>query len=145
MPAGIGRGSAFVGSANEVPRSSTMCGLTCHSLGVRYRFQKCAEFDCLGRQFSAAVANLMKFQGHRGMVLSRFEGDAEIQRALAVAARAYLYQNHAVEGTYRDIADKLFITAETVKAHVHRIIQKLGASDRTQAVAIGVRRGIIHF
>lgn len=44
----------------------------------------------------------------------------------------------------RDIADKLFITEETVKKHITHIMEKLGANDRTQAVAIGVRRGIIH-
>jgi len=43
----------------------------------------------------------------------------------------------------RDIADKLFITEETVKVHIKHIMEKLGASDRTQAVAIGVKRGII--
>jgi len=43
----------------------------------------------------------------------------------------------------RDIAEKLFITEETVKVHIKHIMEKLGASDRTQAVAIGVRRGII--
>jgi DNA-binding NarL/FixJ family response regulator len=43
----------------------------------------------------------------------------------------------------RDIADKLFITEETVKVHIKHIMEKLGASDRTHAVAIGVRRGII--
>ncbi|HWY56300.1 MAG TPA: response regulator transcription factor [Terriglobales bacterium] len=43
----------------------------------------------------------------------------------------------------RDIADKLFITEETVKVHIKHIMEKLGASDRTQAVAIGVRRGFI--
>ena len=43
----------------------------------------------------------------------------------------------------RDIADKLFITEETVKKHIKHIMEKLDASDRTQAVAIGVRRGII--
>jgi len=44
----------------------------------------------------------------------------------------------------RDIAEKLFISEETVKAHIKHIMEKLGASDRTQAVAIAVRRGIIH-
>jgi DNA-binding NarL/FixJ family response regulator len=44
----------------------------------------------------------------------------------------------------RDIAEKLFITEETVKVHLKHIMEKLGASDRTQAVAIGIRRGIIH-
>jgi len=43
----------------------------------------------------------------------------------------------------RDIAEKLFIAEETVKAHIKHIMEKLGASDRTQAVTIGVRRGII--
>jgi len=43
----------------------------------------------------------------------------------------------------RDIAAKLFITEETVKVHIKHLMEKLGASDRTQAVAIGVRRGII--
>ncbi|HZW92751.1 MAG TPA: response regulator transcription factor [Candidatus Eremiobacteraceae bacterium] len=43
----------------------------------------------------------------------------------------------------RDIADKLFITEETVKVHIKHIMEKLGATDRTQAVAIGVRRGFI--
>jgi DNA-binding NarL/FixJ family response regulator len=43
----------------------------------------------------------------------------------------------------RDIANKLFIAEETVKGHMKHIIEKLGASDRTQAVTIAVRRGII--
>jgi DNA-binding NarL/FixJ family response regulator len=51
---------------------------------------------------------------------------------------------HVAEGNRnRDIADKLFISEETVKVHVKHIMDKLGASDRTQAVAIAVRRGII--
>jgi len=43
----------------------------------------------------------------------------------------------------RDIADRLFITEETVKVHIKHIMDKLGAKDRTQAIAIAVRRGII--
>jgi DNA-binding NarL/FixJ family response regulator len=43
----------------------------------------------------------------------------------------------------KDIADRLFISEETVKVHVKHIMEKLGASDRTQAMAIAVRRGII--
>jgi DNA-binding NarL/FixJ family response regulator len=42
-----------------------------------------------------------------------------------------------------DIASLLFISEETVKGHVKHIMEKLGANDRTDAVAIGVRRGII--
>lgn len=43
----------------------------------------------------------------------------------------------------RDIAGKLLLSEETVKVHIKHIMEKLSASDRTQAVAIGVRRGII--
>jgi DNA-binding NarL/FixJ family response regulator len=41
------------------------------------------------------------------------------------------------------IADRLSITEETVKFHVRNILSKLGASDRTHAVAIALKRGII--
>jgi DNA-binding NarL/FixJ family response regulator len=44
----------------------------------------------------------------------------------------------------RDIAERLFISEETVKVHVKHIMEKLGAADRTQAMAIALRRGIIH-
>lgn len=126
----------------------------------------------------------------RFVMLTTFEGDAEIQRALAAGARGYLLKSmprkkiveslrkvcsgakylppevvaqlaeHLGEETLtkrelevvyqmargnrnRDIADLLFISEETVKAHVKHIMEKLGASDRTEAVAIAVRRGFI--
>lgn len=41
------------------------------------------------------------------------------------------------------IADRLSITEETVKSHVGNILSKLGATDRTHAVTIGLKRGII--
>ncbi|HEY1946736.1 MAG TPA: LuxR C-terminal-related transcriptional regulator [Bryobacteraceae bacterium] len=43
----------------------------------------------------------------------------------------------------RDIADKLCISEHTVKAHLKSILEKLGADDRTDAAAIGLRRGFI--
>ena len=41
------------------------------------------------------------------------------------------------------IADQLSITEETVKGRVRNILSKLGANDRTHAVTIGLKRGII--
>ena len=41
------------------------------------------------------------------------------------------------------IAGQLSITEETVKGHVKSILAKLAANDRTHAVTIGVKRGII--
>ena len=43
----------------------------------------------------------------------------------------------------RDIAMRLSISEETVKVHLKHVMEKLDASDRTEAVAIAVRRGII--
>jgi DNA-binding NarL/FixJ family response regulator len=45
--------------------------------------------------------------------------------------------------TNRDIAEKLFISPDTVKTHLEHIYQKLGASDRTAAVAEALRRRLI--
>ena len=42
------------------------------------------------------------------------------------------------------VADRLAITEDTVKAHVRNILSKLGANDRTHAVTIAVKRGIIN-
>ena len=43
----------------------------------------------------------------------------------------------------RDIAEQLCIAEDTVKVHLRHIFEKLGAKDRTEAIAIAVRRGII--
>jgi DNA-binding NarL/FixJ family response regulator len=131
-----------------------------------------------------------EFPEARIIILTTFEGDVEIKRALEAGARGYLLKSmppkelvevirqvHAgkkripsqlaaqlaehmsdealttreVEvlgqiaggNRNRDIAEQLFISEETVKVHIKHIMEKLGASDRTQAVAIGIRRGII--
>jgi DNA-binding NarL/FixJ family response regulator len=42
----------------------------------------------------------------------------------------------------KEIAAQLSLTEETVKSHVRNILAKLGAHDRTHAVAIGLKRGI---
>lgn len=136
------------------------------------------------------VAIRAEFPDARIIMLTTFEGDVEIKRALEAGARGYLLKSmppkelvdvirqvHAgkkripsqlaaqlaehmsdesltgreVEvlgqiaggNRNRDIAELLFISEETVKVHIKHIMEKLGANDRTQAVAIGVRRGII--
>ena len=138
----------------------------------------------------AMIAILAEFPDARIIMLTTFEGDVEIQRALAAGARGYLLKNmppkdlveairqvhagrkriprevaaqlaehiaderltqreiavlqHVAGGNRnRDIAERLAISEETVKVHVKHILEKLGASDRTAAVTIAVRRGII--
>ncbi len=42
-----------------------------------------------------------------------------------------------------EIANALFISQGTVKAHVKAVLQKLGARDRTQAITIAMKRGLV--
>jgi DNA-binding NarL/FixJ family response regulator len=138
----------------------------------------------------AMIAIRAEFADARIIMLTTFEGDVEIQRALEAGARAYMLKSmpprelvevirqvhagkkrvppevasqlaehlsdealtlreidvlrHVAGGNRnRDIAEQLYISEETVKVHVKHIMEKLGANDRTQAVAIAVRRGII--
>lgn len=138
----------------------------------------------------AMIAIRAEFADARIIMLTTFEGDVEIQRALEAGARGYMLKSmpprelvevirqvhagkkrvpaevasylaehlsdealtvreidvlrHVAGGNRnRDIAEQLYISEETVKVHVKHIMEKLGANDRTQAVAIAVRRGII--
>jgi DNA-binding NarL/FixJ family response regulator len=140
----------------------------------------------------SAVASIRAdFPEARIIMLTTFEGDVEIQRALLAGARGYLLKSTLLEELVevirkvhsgrkhlptevaqtlaehfssdsltdrevevlrriaqgdrnRDIGACLSISEETVKVHVKHIMDKLGARDRTQAVAIGIRRGVIH-
>jgi DNA-binding NarL/FixJ family response regulator len=138
----------------------------------------------------ATIAIRAEFPGARIIMLTTFEGDAEIQRALRAGVFAFMLKTmppdemvqtirrvyagkrcvlpeiaallaeHYSEDSLttreievlrqiangnrnRDIAQTLFISEQTVKAHVSHILEKLGASDRAEAVVIGTRRGII--
>jgi len=45
----------------------------------------------------------------------------------------------------KQIADRLAIAETTVNFHIKNIVDKLGANDRTHAVTIALRRGLLHF
>jgi DNA-binding NarL/FixJ family response regulator len=45
--------------------------------------------------------------------------------------------------TNRDIGAELFISESTVKFHVHAILSKLDATNRTEAVSMAVQQGVI--
>lgn len=44
----------------------------------------------------------------------------------------------------KQIGDDLGISEGTVKSHVNNILDKLGVTDRTQAVSVALKRGIVH-
>ena len=138
----------------------------------------------------ALIAIRSEFPDARIVMLTTFNGDVDIQRALKAGAYGYMLKSsprkelietirkvhsgkksvppdvaaHLVEhwtgesltereidvlrqivegNRNKDIAGRLFISEETVKVHIRHIMEKLGASDRTQAVTIAARRGII--
>ena len=44
----------------------------------------------------------------------------------------------------KEIAEGVFLSEETVKTYLKQIFRKLGVRDRTEAVAEGFRRGLVH-
>jgi len=139
---------------------------------------------------SATRAILDEFPDARVIVLTTYDGDEDIHRALDAGARGYLLKDmvaadvlnvirtvhggrrgipHAVaaklaERTPRvpltpretevlslvaeglsnaEVAARIGRTEGTVKVHVKNILQKLDASDRTEAVTTALRRGFI--
>jgi DNA-binding NarL/FixJ family response regulator len=54
-----------------------------------------------------------------------------------------ILQMVAYGSTTKEVAHDLGISPHTVKTHLERIFEKLGANDRAQAVAIAIRRGIV--
>ena len=54
-----------------------------------------------------------------------------------------ILQRVAYGATTKEVARDLGISAHTVKTHLERIFEKLGANDRAQAVAIALRRGLV--
>jgi len=45
--------------------------------------------------------------------------------------------------TNREIGARLFISEKTASVHVSNVLGKLGASGRTEAVALALRRGLL--
>jgi DNA-binding NarL/FixJ family response regulator len=133
---------------------------------------------------------LRDFPEAKFIVVSTYNGDVQILRALKAGAKAYLLKsllrkelldtirtvyggrkritpeiaaliaNHVGEGNLTEremdvlqliaagnpnklVADRLVVTEDTVKAHVKKILYKLRANDRTHAVTIAIKRGII--
>jgi DNA-binding NarL/FixJ family response regulator len=54
-----------------------------------------------------------------------------------------ILQKVADGATTRQVASDLGISPHTVKTHLERIFEKLGANDRAQAVAIAIRTGLV--
>lgn len=69
-------------------------------------------------------------------------GDRRPELALS-PREVEILQRVAYGATTRQTADQLGISPHTVKTYLERIFEKLGASDRAQAVAIAFRKGLV--
>ena len=82
--------------------------------------------------------------GRKRVPLEVAEQIAEHMGGESLTTREIDVLKHVAEGKRnREIATHLFISEDTVKGHVRHIMEKLSAQDRTQAVAIALRRGIM--
>ncbi|HET6764762.1 MAG TPA: response regulator transcription factor [Longimicrobiaceae bacterium] len=73
-----------------------------------------------------------------------FVRDATQVEALRITPRELEILEQIAAGlSNRQIAEKVFVSENTVKTHASRLFEKLGASRRTQAVQIAKERGLI--
>jgi ATP/maltotriose-dependent transcriptional regulator MalT len=73
-----------------------------------------------------------------------FSVNEEQQRQLGITKRELEILEHIAQGlSNREIANKLFVSENTVKTHSSRLFDKLSARRRTQAVQIGKEMGLI--
>jgi DNA-binding NarL/FixJ family response regulator len=72
-------------------------------------------------------------------------GSADEPRSTPLSKREREILQRVADGaTTRQVASDLGISPHTVKTHLERIFEKLGANDRAQAVAIAIRTGVVH-
>ena len=69
--------------------------------------------------------------------------DRHAQEAPLSKRETEILQRVAYGATTKSVAEELGISPHTVKTHLERIFEKLGASDRAQAVAIAIRKGLV--
>jgi two-component system, NarL family, response regulator len=82
-----------------------------------------------GRHIPSTIAQRLADRAMSGPSLT--EREVEVLRFVAAGL------------TNKEIASQLFIAEGTVKTHLNSIHEKLGVRDRTEAVMVAVRRGIL--
>jgi DNA-binding NarL/FixJ family response regulator len=69
-------------------------------------------------------------------------GEQNVSTPLS-AREVEVLQMIAYGSTNREAAEALHLSPQTVKTHLERIFNKLGVSDRTRAVAVALKHGIV--
>jgi len=116
--------------------------------GVRAILPRASESDELLSAIYAAYDGLVLLSTPIAENLAAIYGDflpeAEEDLSEEITARETDVLRMLAQGRVnKDIAARLGISEHTVKFHISSILAKLGASTRTEAVTVGIRRGLI--
>ncbi len=116
--------------------------------GVRAILSRESEPDDVLSAIYAAYDGLVLLSATTAETLAAVYGDqsleSEDELSEEITARETDVLRMLAEGLVnKDIAARLGISEHTVKFHISSILDKLGASTRTEAVTLGIRRGLI--
>jgi two-component system, NarL family, response regulator YdfI len=116
--------------------------------GVRAILNRESDPDHVLSAIYAAYDGLVLLSTTAAESLAAVYGDqpleAETELSEGITSRETDVLRMLAEGLVnKDIAARLGISEHTVKFHISSILDKLGASTRTEAVTLGIRRGLI--
>ena len=135
---------AVVVLADHLPRPASTAALRA---GVRAVLPREVSPDQLVTALEAAASGLVVL--HPSDVEEALAAPAAASSALAELAEPLtrrereVLQMLAAGFGNKEIASRLAISEHTVKFHVTSILGKLGAETRTEAVSLGIRRGLV--
>ena len=102
-----------------------------------------AEFDSLAEAGAAAIDADAVMLARTAGPLDESAHDTEWIEESLTPRETEVLELLAEGRSNKSIAERLAISDQTVKFHVASILSKLGASNRTEAVRLAVRRGLI--
>jgi len=86
----------------------------------------------------------IKLIGHRAPPAPPFDGNPQAQASLGISPRELQVLEQLAAGlSNKEIADKLHVSPHTVKTHVARLYEKLGARRRTEAILKARELGLL--
>ncbi len=86
----------------------------------------------------------VRLLGHRAPPAPPFDGNPQAQATLGISPRELDVLEQLAAGlSNKEIADKLHVSPHTVKTHVARLFEKLGARRRTEAILKARELGLL--
>lgn len=117
--------------------------------GARSYLLKQTDLQTLRQDIkSACTGTAVLSPGAASTLVEHIHNEDSVQDSkannLLSAREIQVLGNLALGMSNRAIAESLSICEATVKFHVHAILEKLEASNRTEAVMLAVERGLVH-